>query len=112
MSSLSLVLVVCLGTLVVPLDSMVNLDFPSIIQRFDLGIPQIQWLVISYTLTHASLLLVFGRIGDMIGHRRIFLFGTAWSGGAFVLCGAAPTYNWLLFARCLQIGRASCRERV
>ena len=102
MSPLSLVLVVCLGTLVVPLDSMVNLDFPSIIQRFDLGIPQIQWLVISYTLTHASLLLVFGRIGDMIGHRRIFLVGTAWSGAAFVLCGTAPSYGWLLFARCLQ----------
>jgi MFS family permease len=99
---LSRVLVVCLGTLVVPLDSMVNLDFPSIIQRFGLGIPEIQWLVISYTLTHASLLLVFGRIGDMIGHRRIFLFGTAWSGVAFVLCGAAPSYGWLLFARCLQ----------
>jgi EmrB/QacA subfamily drug resistance transporter len=99
---LSLVLVVCLGTLVVPLDSMVNLDFPSIIQRFDLGIPEIQWLVISYTLTHASLLLVFGRIGDMIGHRRIFLIGTGWSGAAFVLCGAAPSYGWLLFARCLQ----------
>jgi EmrB/QacA subfamily drug resistance transporter len=96
------VLVVCLGTLVVPLDSMVNLDFPSIIQRFGLGIPEIQWLVISYTLTHASLLLVFGRIGDMIGHRRIFLSGTAWSGVAFVLCGAAPSYGWLLFARCLQ----------
>jgi MFS family permease len=99
---LSRVLVVCLGTLVVPLDSMVNLDFPSIIQRFDLGIPEIQWLVISYTLTHASLLLVFGRIGDMIGHRRIFLAGTAWSGLAFVLCGAAPSYGWLLTARCLQ----------
>jgi EmrB/QacA subfamily drug resistance transporter len=99
---LSRVLVVCLGTLVVPLDSMVNLDFPSIIHRFDLGIPDIQWLVISYTLTHASLLLVFGRIGDMIGHRRIFLIGTAWSGIAFVLCGAAPSYGWLLFARCLQ----------
>jgi MFS family permease len=96
------VLVVCIGTLVVPLDSMVNLDFPSIIHRFDLAIPDIQWLVISYTLTHASLLLVFGRIGDMIGHRRIFLFGTAWSGVAFILCGAAPTYAWLLFARCLQ----------
>ena len=99
---LSRVLVVCLGTLVVPLDSMVNLDFPSIIQRFGLGIPEIQWLVISYTLTHASLLLVFGRIGDMIGHRRIFLAGTAWSAVAFVLCGAAPSYGWLLFARCLQ----------
>lgn len=99
---LSRVMVVCLGTLVVPLDSMVNLDFPSIILRFDLGIPAIQWLVISYTLTHASLLLVFGRIGDLIGHRRIFLFGTAWSAMAFVLCGAAPSYGWLLFARCLQ----------
>jgi EmrB/QacA subfamily drug resistance transporter len=99
---LSRVLVVCLGTLVVPLDSMVNLDFPSIIQRFGLGIPEIQWLVISYTLTHASLLLVFGRIGDMVGHRRIFLVGTAWSAVAFALCGAAPTYAWLLFARCLQ----------
>jgi len=96
------VLVVCIGTLVVPLDSMVNLDFPSIIQRFNLGIPDIQWVVISYTLTHASLLLVFGRVGDMIGHRRIFLFGTAWSGMAFILCGAAPSYGWLLFARCLQ----------
>ncbi|HET6238733.1 MAG TPA: MFS transporter [Acetobacteraceae bacterium] len=99
---LSRVLVVCLGTLVVPLDSMVNLDFPSIIQRFGLGIPEIQWLVISYTLTHASLLLVFGRIGDMIGHRRIFLAGTTWSAVAFALCGAAPSYAWLLFARCLQ----------
>jgi MFS family permease len=99
---LTRVLVVCLGTLVVPLDSMVNLDFPSIIQRFSLGIPEIQWLVISYTLTHASLLLVFGRIGDMIGHRRIFLVGTAWSAVAFALCGAAPSYGWLLFARCLQ----------
>lgn len=96
------VLLVCVGTLVVPLDSMVNLDFPSILQHFALGIPDIQWVVISYTLTHASLLLVFGRIGDMVGHRRIFLLGTFWSGVAFVLCGAAPSYAWLLVARCMQ----------
>lgn len=96
------VLLVCVGTLVVPLDSMVNLDFPSILQHFALGIPAIQWVVISYTLTHASLLLVFGRIGDMVGHRRIFLLGTFWSGAAFVACGAAPSYGWLLAARCLQ----------
>jgi EmrB/QacA subfamily drug resistance transporter len=96
------VLLVCVGTLVVPFDSMVNLDFPSIIQRFALGIPDIQWVVISYTLTHASLLLVFGRIGDLLGHRRIFLLGSLWSGVAFMACGAAPSYGWLLFARCLQ----------
>ena len=96
------VLLVCVGTLVVPLDSMVNLDFPSILERFHLGIPDIQWVVISYTLTHASLLLVFGRIGDMVGHRRIFLAGTLCSGLAFVACGAAPRYGFLLAARCLQ----------
>jgi EmrB/QacA subfamily drug resistance transporter len=96
------VLLVCLGTLVVPLDSMVNLDFPSIIERFSLAIPDIQWVVISYTLTHASLLLVFGRVGDMVGHRRIFLAGSLLSGFAFVACGAAPSFAWLLGARCLQ----------
>jgi EmrB/QacA subfamily drug resistance transporter len=96
------VLVVCLGTLVVPLDSTVNVAFPHITRYFNLGIPAIQWLVISYTLTHASLLLVFGRAGDMLGHRRIFLIGTAWSAAAFVLCGMAQSYTWLLLARVAQ----------
>lgn len=96
------VLAVCLGTLVVPLDSMVNLAFPSIIARFGLAIPDIQWVVVSYTLTHASLLLVFGRIGDMVGYRRVFLIGSLWSGVAFGACAMAPNYGWLLLARCMQ----------
>ena len=96
------VLVVCLGTLVVPLDSTVNVAFPHITRHFDLTIPAIQWVVISYTLTHASLMLVFGRVGDMLGHRRIFLAGSAWSAIAFVLCGMAPSYAWLLAARAAQ----------
>jgi EmrB/QacA subfamily drug resistance transporter len=95
-------LVVGLGTLVVPLDSAVNVDFPDIVRRFDLAIPDIQWIVISYVLTQTSLMLVFGRIGDMVGHRRVFLAGTAVSVMAFAACALAPSYGALLAARVLQ----------
>ena len=95
-------LVVGLGTLVVPLDSAVNVDFPSIVRRFDLPIPAIQWIVISYVLTQTSLLLSFGRIGDMLGYRRVFLAGTGWSTLAFLACALAPSYPWLLAGRVAQ----------
>src|SRR5271157_1064253 len=96
------VLVVALGTLVVPFDSTVNFAFPYITRAFGLPIPAIQWVVIAYTLTYAALMLVFGRVGDMLGYRRIFLVGSAWSAVAFVLCALAPSYGALLAARVLQ----------
>ena len=82
------VAVVCLGTLVVPFDSAVNVAFPAIIRAFALPIPAIQWVVIAYTLTYAALMLVFGRLGDMLGHRRVFLLGTGCSAAAFLACAA------------------------
>ncbi len=96
------VAVVCLGTLVVPFDSAVNVAFPAIIRAFALPIPAIQWVVIAYTLTYAALMLVFGRLGDMLGHRRVFLLGTASSTAAFVWCAVAPSLAWLLAARVAQ----------
>jgi MFS family permease len=95
-------LIVGLGTLVVPLDSAVNIDFSAIVTRFGLPIPMIQWVVIAYVLTQTSLMLTFGRIGDMFGYRRIFLFGTAISTVAFVACALAPTYAALLVGRVIQ----------
>jgi MFS family permease len=86
----------------VPLDSAVNIDFPYIVRRFDLPIPMIQWIVISYVLTQTSLLLSFGRMGDILGYRRIFLFGTGISAVAFVACAVAPSYAWLLAGRVAQ----------
>src|SRR6201997_4653971 len=96
------VLVVALGTLVVPFDSSVNFAFPFITRAFGLPIQAIQWVVIAYTLTYAALMLVFGRVGDMLGYRRVFLAGSAWSAIAFVLCALAPSYGALLAARVLQ----------
>jgi MFS family permease len=95
-------LIVGLGTLVVPLDSAVNIDFSAIVSRFELPIPMIQWIVIAYVLTQTSLMLTFGRVGDMFGYRRIFLFGTAISTLAFAACAIAPTYPALLAGRVAQ----------
>ncbi len=90
------------GTLVVPLDTMVNVAFPHIVAAFGIAVPTIQWVVICYVLVHASLMLVCGRLGDLFGYRRVFLIGCAWSAVAFVLCATAQTYAWLLAARGMQ----------
>jgi EmrB/QacA subfamily drug resistance transporter len=96
-----------LGTSVVPLDSAVNIAFPDITGSFGLPIEMIQWVVICYVLTHASLMLAFGRLGDVFGYGRVFRAGLLWNAVAFVCCAAAPSFGWLLFCRFLQgIGAA------
>jgi MFS family permease len=95
------------GTSVVPLDSAVNIAFPDITASFGLPLEMIQWVVICYVLTHAGLMLAFGRIGDIFGHGRVFRTGLLWNGAAFCCCAVAPSYEWLLFCRFLQgIGAA------
>ena len=91
-----------LGAAGVPLDTAVNIAFPAITAGFRLPIVMIQWVVVAYVLTYASLLLAFGRIGDIFGHGRVFRAGLLWSTVAFVLCALAPAYGWLLFFRVLQ----------
>ena len=93
---------VALGTSIVPLDTAVNVAFPSIAAAFGLDVPAIQWLIICYVLTHGSLMLAVGRIGDVFGYRRVFHAGLLCSAVAFVLCVLAPSYAWLLAARVLQ----------
>jgi len=95
-------ILVGLGASVVPLDTAVNIAFPDITRSFGLSIQMIQWVVICYVLTYASLMLAFGRVGDIFGHARVFRAGLMWSVAAFLLCAAAPAYGWLLFFRFLQ----------
>ena len=96
-----------LGTLIVPLDSSVNIAFPDITRSFAIPIDAIQWVVICYVLTYSSLMLVFGKLGDLFGHRRIFRIGLLVSAVAFVLCGIATEFGWLLFFRfCQGLGAA------
>ncbi|HEX3521148.1 MAG TPA: MFS transporter, partial [Stellaceae bacterium] len=91
-----------LGTSVVPLDTAVNIAFPEITGSFGLPVETIQWVVICYVLTYSSLMLAFGRVGDIWGHGRVFRIGLVWSSVAYLLCAAAPNFGWLLFCRFLQ----------
>lgn len=94
--------IVGLGTLTAPLDSSVNIAFPSITRAFGVPLEDMQWVVICYVLIYSSLTLVFGKMGDLVGHRRIFGIGLFVSAIAFALCGAADTFVGLLLARALQ----------
>ena len=91
-----------LGTAVVQLDTSVNIAFPAITRGFDLAIGDIQWVVICYVLTYASLLLALGRIGDTVGHALVFRIGLIWSAVALLLVSCAPSYGAMLVFRCLQ----------
>ncbi|MGI9335124.1 MAG: MFS transporter [Gammaproteobacteria bacterium] len=95
-------LIIATGVSVGPLDSACNIAFPAIVTAFNVPVAAIRWVVIAYVLTYASLLLGFGRLGDLFGHRRLFVLGLFWSAGAFALCAWAPNFGWLLAARILQ----------
>lgn len=94
--------IVGLGTLTAPLDSSVNIAFPAITRAFGVPLEDMQWVVICYVLIYSSLTLVFGKMGDLVGHRRIFGIGLFVSAIAFAFCGAADTFVELLLARALQ----------
>src|SRR3954470_2497937 len=69
--------------------TIVNVALPTI--RSDLGASatQVEWIVTAYLLPFAALLLVAGRLGDLVGRRRLFLAGTALFGAASLVCAVA-----------------------
>ena len=91
--------IVCLGTLVAPLDTAVNIALPSITAAFGIRLEDIRWVVIAYVLTYSSLLLICGKIGDRIGYRSVFQAGLAVSAAGFAVCTLATAYEWLLVGR-------------
>ncbi len=100
--SLAALLVVCLGTLSAPLDSAVNIAFPSITAAFGLEQAGIRWVIIAYVLTYASLTLAFGKLGDLLGYRRVFVAGLVISTAGYAACALAPEFALLLAGRVLQ----------
>src|SRR6186713_2078472 len=96
-------LIVCLGDLMIVLDvTIVGVALPSI--REDLGFSEtsLAWVVNAYLLTFGGFLLLGGRLGDLFGHRRIFLLGLAVFTLASAACGFATTQGVLIAARAVQ----------
>ena len=94
--------VVGLGASLAAMDLAVNVAFPSVTTAFALQTGEIRWLVVAYVLTYASLMLACGRLGDQIGHRRVFRAGLLLAIIAYTLCALAPSYRMLLAARIVQ----------
>jgi EmrB/QacA subfamily drug resistance transporter len=95
--------VLCVGVLMIVLDAtVVNVALPSI--QEDLGFTQssLAWVVNAYLIAFGGLLLLAGRIGDLIGRRTVFLAGLAVFTLASLLCGAAQNQEMLVAARFLQ----------
>ena len=95
--------VLCVGMLMIILDAtIVNVALPSI--QDDLGFSQsnLAWVVNAYLIAFGGLLLLAGRLGDLVGQRRVFLTGLAVFTSASLLCAVAQTQGMLVGARFVQ----------
>ena len=108
LSSTAALVIAGLAALIGSLDTALNIAFPDLTTDFDLDVTAVQWMVVSYVLTYACLLLPIGRIADRWGHRLVLVVGLVVSTLAFALAGGAPSYRWLFAARILQGVGVAC----
>nr|ASV46882.1 multidrug MFS transporter [uncultured bacterium] len=96
-------LAVGMGTFMSALDgSVVTAILPLLRAELRTDVAAIQWVVTVYLLTVSGLLLGFGRLGDVRGHKRVYVLGFAGFVASSVLCGLAPGVGALITARALQ----------
>lgn len=103
LASLSLsMLLSSLGT------SIAHVGLPTLAQVFGASFQQVQWVVLAYLLAITTLIVGVGRLGDLIGRRRLLLAGILLFTTASLLCGVAPTLGLLVAARAAQgVGAAA-----
>jgi EmrB/QacA subfamily drug resistance transporter len=102
-------IVVCFAQLMIVLDvTIVNVALPSIQRELDFSQANLTWVVNAFLVTFGSLLLLAGRLGDLLGRKRVFLAGVVTFTVASLLCGVASSEAELIGARLLQgVGAAA-----
>ena len=76
---LALIVAVVAAFIVVLDNTVLNVSIPTIIRDLHTTLPSLEWVITGYALTFAALLIIGGRLGDIYGHRRIFIIGAAFS---------------------------------
>ena len=95
--------VVCLAQLMIVLDTtIVNVALPAIQRDLHFTQGNLTWVVNAFLITFGSFLLLAGRLGDLLGRKRVFLAGVLLFTAASALCGLAPSQGFLIAARLLQ----------
>jgi EmrB/QacA subfamily drug resistance transporter len=93
----------CFALFMIMLDNtVVNVALPSIQDDLDVSLSGLEWTVNIYTLTFAVLLVTGGRLGDILGRRKMFLFGVVVFALSSAAIGLAPGQGWLVGGRALQ----------
>ena len=82
--------------------TIVNVALPTLQRDLHASATQVEWTVSAYLLAFASTLIIAGRLGDIVGRKRMFLCGVAAFGTASLLCAVAQSPGWLIGARALQ----------
>src|SRR6266576_6139625 len=93
----------CFALFMIMLDNtVVNVSLPAIQDDLGASLSSLEWTVNAYTLTFAVLLVTGGRLGDIFGRRRMFLFGVVVFAVSSAAIGLAPTQHWLVAGRAVQ----------
>jgi len=93
----------CAGMFLVQLDvTVVNVALPALGSDLHADLPQLQWVVVGYSVVLAAVLLAGGALGDVLGHRGVVLAGLGVFGAASAACGLAQSAGWLVAARAVQ----------
>lgn len=96
-------LTVALGTMMGTMDaSITNISFPVLIRTFGVPVTTIVWVTLAYLLTSTSLLLVLGRVGDLWGRKRIYVWGSLFFVLGLALCALAQNIAQLIAFRIIQ----------
>src|SRR3984957_10942112 len=95
--------VLCLGQLMMVLDAtIVNVALPSIQRELHFSQSNLTWVINGYLVTFGGFLLLAGRVGDLVGRKKVFLTGLVMFTAASVFCGVAQDQTMLIAARIIQ----------
>jgi len=99
----AVLLIIGVGSFMSSVDSAITSIIVPVVQRdFSTTVAAVQWVSLAFLVTVSGFLPVFGRLGDLWGHRRVYLSGVLVFTLSSLLCGLAPTVGWLISFRVFQ----------
>jgi len=96
-------LTICISSVIGPMDnSMVNISFPELTVTFNTELSTVIWILLAYMLTTAGLLLTLGKVGDVLGRKRVYVIGSILFTVGLALCALSQNITQLILFRIIQ----------